>query len=115
MPIVAETPETTEARIAGKNDAKGFQWEWFAASYMTTNASVIAIALVYWFSESYLFSANACLLTMYGIMPIVAETPETTEARIAGKNDAKGFHCWEWFARPDLVKSGCWGVGPRLH
>ena len=42
VPIVASTDEITEARIAGKNDAEGFKWKWFAASYMTTNASVIA-------------------------------------------------------------------------
>ena len=72
VPIIAETPEMTEGRIAGENDAKGFQWKWFAASYMTTNASVIAIALVYWFNESYLFNTfdtidPACWFTIYGI------------------------------------------------
>ena len=45
VPIVASTDEITEARIAGKNDAEGFKWKWFAASYMTTNASVIAMCV----------------------------------------------------------------------
>ena len=33
--IVASTNEITAARIAGENDAKGFQWKWFAAGYLT--------------------------------------------------------------------------------
>ena len=52
MPIVAETPEVKEARIAGENDAKGVKWKWFAAGCMTINASAIAIALACWFNES---------------------------------------------------------------
>ena len=47
MPIVAETPEVKEARIAGENDAKGVKWKWFAAGCITINASAIAIASAY--------------------------------------------------------------------
>ena len=41
IPIAAETPEMAEGRIAGENDAKGFQWKWFAISYITANSSFI--------------------------------------------------------------------------
>ena len=71
MPIVAETPEITDARIAGKNDAKSFQWQWFAAGYMTANASVIVVALVESLNNNYLDGsldaiAPACWYTLYG-------------------------------------------------
>ena len=39
VPIVAETPEITEARLAGENDANGFNWKWFGMSYLISNAS----------------------------------------------------------------------------
>ena len=55
--IVASTDEITEARISGENDAQGFQWKYFAASYMTTNASVIAIMLTYWTNEKLLHNS----------------------------------------------------------
>ena len=69
--IVASTDEITEARISGENDAQGFQWKWFAASYMTTNASVIAIMLTYWTNEKLLHNSlnniqPACCYTIYG-------------------------------------------------
>ena len=49
MPIVAETPEVKEARIAGENDAKGVKWKWFAAGCMTINAYGYTIAVAFWF------------------------------------------------------------------
>ena len=70
--IVASTDEMTEARIAGENDAKGFKWKWFAAGYVTTNASVIAIVLAIWANENLVNHAfdtlhhDACLLAIYG-------------------------------------------------
>ena len=70
--IVASTDEMTEGRIAGENDAKGFKWKWFAAGYMTTNASVIATVLAIWANEILLTNAfdainhDACLLAIYG-------------------------------------------------
>ena len=71
VPIVASTDEITEARIAGKNDAEGFKWKWFAASYMTTNASVIAMLLTYWTKEKLLHNSlnniqPACWLAITG-------------------------------------------------
>ena len=71
VPIVAETPEITDARIAGKNDAKGFKWKWFAAGYMTANVSVIVVALVESLNNNYLDGsldaiAPACWYTLYG-------------------------------------------------
>ena len=69
---IGNTLQIKEARIAGENDAKGFKWKWFAAGYMTTNASIIAIVLAAWANENLLnntfdtFNHDACLLAIYG-------------------------------------------------
>ena len=52
VPIFAETPEITEARIAGENDAKGFKWKWFAMSYFLSNASPVLGAATMWVIDS---------------------------------------------------------------
>ena len=54
IPIAAETPEMAEGRIAGENDAKGFQWKWFAISYIMANSSFIVCV-------GSLVSTEACL------------------------------------------------------
>ena len=95
--IVASTDEITEARISGENDAQGFQWKWFAASYMTTNASVIAIMLTYWTNEKLLHNSlnniqPACWLAIYGayvLTPTAVATirsPTPPADRLLGKS-----------------------------
>ena len=97
VPIVAETPDLAAARSAGENDAKGFQWKWFAASYMTTNTSVIAIWLVYSLNETFFFNTldtipPACGLTLYGVYiltPTAAaliDSPTPPADRLLGKS-----------------------------
>ena len=48
---IGNTGEIEEARIAGETDAKGYKGAWFAAGYITANASVIAITLGVWATE----------------------------------------------------------------
>ena len=97
VPIVAETPELAAARSAGENDGNVFQWKWFAASYMTTHASVIVIRLVYAFNDIFFYDKletipPACFVTVYGIYiltPTAAaliETPTPPANRILGKS-----------------------------
>lgn len=71
VPIVAQTDEITEARIAGENDAEGFKWKWFAAGYVNSNTSVLVILLVDSLDRNYLKSGisymnPACCLAMWG-------------------------------------------------
>ena len=95
--IVASTDEITEARIAGENDAQGFQWKWFAASYMTTNASVIAIMLAYWTNEKLLHNSlnniqPVCWLAIYGAYVLtptavaLIDSPTPPADRLLGKS-----------------------------
>jgi hypothetical protein len=95
--IVASTDEITEARISGENDAQGFQWKWFAASYMTTNASVIAIMLTYWTNEKLLHNSlnniqPACCYTIYGAYVLtptavaIIDSPTPPADRLLGKS-----------------------------
>lgn len=96
--IVASTDEITEARIAGGNDAKGFKWKWFAASYMTTNASAIAIVLATWANERLLTNAfdtinhPTCLSAIYGAYVLaptaiaIIHAPTPPADRLLGKS-----------------------------
>ena len=95
--IVASTDEITEARISGENDAQGFQWKYFAASYMTTNASVIAIMLTYWTNEKLLHNSlnniqPACCYTIYGAYVLtptavaIIDSPTPPADRLLGKS-----------------------------
>ena len=97
MPIAAETDEITAARIAGKNDAQGFKWDWFTAGYMTANASIIAVVLAYWANEN--LSNNsldtidpACWYTLYGAYILtptavaLIESPTPPAEHLLGKS-----------------------------
>ncbi|MCY4568993.1 MAG: hypothetical protein OXD49_11860 [Candidatus Poribacteria bacterium] len=52
-PIVASTSEIAEARIAGENDTKGFDWKRFTASYLTIHASPILLLSAIWFMDEF--------------------------------------------------------------
>ena len=129
VPIVAETPEITEARIAGKNDAKGFKWEWFAASYMTTNASVIAVALAsraneYWLNNSFDNIDPACLFAIYGSYVLaptavaIIDSPTPPANHLLGKSPewvnayTKAYQKTMRRYRAESSAAGCvWGAG----
>ena len=97
VPIVAETDEITEARIAGKNDAEGLKWKWFAVSYLNTNASVLVAVLFSSLDRNYLKSRieyrnPAYCLAMYGAylsLPTAVATihsPTPPPDRLLGKS-----------------------------
>ena len=93
MPIVAETDEITAARIAGKNDAQGFKWEWFTAGYMTANASVIAVVFAPMALNNSLDTIDpACWYTIYGAYILtptavaLIESPTPPADRLLGKS-----------------------------
>ena len=97
VPIIAETPEIRDARLAGKNDAKSFQWQWFAAGYMTANVSVIVVVLVESLNRNYLDGSlgaipPACWYTIYGAYVLtptavaLVKSPTPPPERLLGKS-----------------------------
>ena len=98
VPIVAETPEIAEARIAGENDANGFNWQWFAAAYVLSNASPCILIPGIWVSDKFhLYDGTidtifSCCLATYGISALVPITvarlhsPSPPADRLLGKS-----------------------------
>ena len=97
VPIVAETPEITEARLAGRNDAAVFKWKWFAAGYITANATPIVVALASWAHDELLVNpADAvdpvCLLAICGAYTLIPtavamiNSPTPPADRLLGKS-----------------------------
>ena len=95
---IGNTREIQEARIAGENDAKGFNWKWFAVSYMTTNAAVVGAMLAAWANANLLTNAldtlnhEACLWSICGIYALaptavaIIHTPTPPAERLLGKS-----------------------------
>ena len=91
--IVASTNEITAARIAGENDAKGFQWKWFAAGYLTP-ILFISAAWAIEESDSGVFDdvpSSYCAVT-YGIIALtptvfsLIHSPVPPADRLLGKS-----------------------------
>lgn len=98
-PIVASTSEIAEARIAGENDAKSFNWKWFTAGYLTINASPILFLSAIWFIEEFdlyyrTFDniAPGCCAVTYGISALtptafaLIHSPVPPAAHLLGKS-----------------------------
>ena len=95
---IGNTGEIEEARIAGENDAKGFQWKWFAVSYMTANASVITGVVAAWANERLLANAldslndPMCFLPVFGAYTLaptavaILHAPTPPADRLLGKS-----------------------------
>ena len=99
VPIVAETPEITEARLAGENDANGFNWKWFGISYLISNSTPLVFMSAIWMIEEFnLYDGTInnidprCCLAAYGIYvlapTVVAMThsPALPAERLLGKS-----------------------------
>ena len=98
-PIVAETPEIREARIAGENDANGFNWKWFSMSYLICNTSPLVFILAIGMIEKYNLDAGRLrtmdpkyCLAAYGIYTLaptavaIIDKPTPPADRLLGKS-----------------------------
>ena len=99
MPIVAETPEITEARLAGENDANGFNWKWFGMSYLISNTSPLVFMSAIQMIEEFNLDAGTlrtidpryCLAAygIYALAPTVVamtHSPAPPAERLLGKS-----------------------------
>ncbi len=100
VPIVAPTSEIEEARIAGENDTKGFDWKWFTANYLTIHASSTLLLSGIWVIEEFnLYSGPfdsenlvlSCCAATYGISALTTvfaliHSPVPPADRLLGKS-----------------------------
>ena len=98
VPIVAETPEITEARIAAENDVEGFKWKWFFAGCFTTYSSPILVLSATAFNAYFLDGSvdvtdnSACWLAAYGAYVLaptavaIIHSPTPPADRLLGKS-----------------------------